>query len=826
MMMLRAVWQHWRQTETWLLFSSVLLAIFACYSLTSVGVLMQQSLVRTSAELMGADRILSATRPAEADWIAHAEQHQLRISEQWSFNSMVFAGEGLDAPMQLVSTKAVDDNYPAKGELRAATEQGQISSLPNSGEVYADQRLRDLLQIELGDSLEVGAAKFKLSGWLLQEPDTGFSLFGNLPSLLIRLEDVAATEIVQPGSRLRYRYLLTGNEQALSEYDEWIKPQLSEIYRYRGVTDDDFALSKSLKRSDTFLRLAGLLTVLLTLAAMAVICRRFTERQRREVALLKAFGQSRKHLIRRYAALMTSVLASATVIGIACSYGALWVLADQVKAVMPHLQNELVLSAALLSVIAACGGCLLFCWRPFQQLLATPSSALIQGNAQLDEQVSWRWRLLQGIAVFGLLLSFAKDWELAGLLALVGVVSLVLVALASMGLIAGLNRVSQGQQLSWRLAVRNVQRRMTENRLLLAGFTLASLMVMSIFYVRGDLLNQWREQLPSGAANRFALNIQQHQQQAFDDWLVSHGIETSYMYPIVRGRLSAINGEPVQQLVSKENDNARRGIRRELSLTMRPELPEGNELSEGTFLTGPGEVSIETRLADRLDVNLGDVLTFDMAGIAATATVTSLRKVDWNSMRPNFYMILSDDVLAPFAASYLASFHLTKDQTSLAADLVRQFPNVTLLDVDEAISRVESVIKQSTLAMTVVLVLVTVAAALLLIAQIRAGMDARQQELITMQTMGARRKVLVRSTLFEFLVLGLIAGGVAVIATELLLAGLFVWLFNLSAQAHFSLWLIGPGFAAIIITAVGWQQCRQLLREGALTRLRQQISGG
>ena len=241
---------------------------------------------------------------------------------------------------------------------------------------------------------------------------------------------------------------------------------------------------------------------------------------------------------------------------------------------------------------------------------------------------------------------------------------------------------------------------------------------------------------------------------------------------------------------------------------------------------GKQQFSIESRIAERLGIVLGDTVEFDIAGELVSAQLTSIREVDWNSMQPNFYMVFSEDVLPAFAASYLASFHISPEQSELENQLVRDFPTVTIINVDEVIERLEAVIKQSTLAMTVVLVLVTAAAALLLIAQIKAGMDARQRELITMQTLGAGRKLLTRSTIYEFTVLGLIAGGVAVIATESLLAGLFIEVFNLDGQIHPVLWLLGPGFAAGVITATGWQQCKQLLREGALTRLRQQVSGG
>ena len=266
--------QHWRQSETWLLFISITLAIFASYSLTSIGVLMQRSLVKTSAELMGADRIMSATRPAQDEWIDYAIDHRLSVTKQRLFNSVVYAGEALDAPMQLVSIKAVDQYYPAKGELVVETSDGTHSALPKPGSVYLGKRLKDLLEVELGQQIEIGNSKLLIAGWLTREPDSGLSMFGNLPSILMMQEDVAETGIVQPGSRITYRYLFVGENEDLAHYDEWVKEKLTEIYRYQGVGGGNFALSAPLQRSDTFLRLAALLTVLLTLAAMAVISNR------------------------------------------------------------------------------------------------------------------------------------------------------------------------------------------------------------------------------------------------------------------------------------------------------------------------------------------------------------------------------------------------------------------------------------------------------------------------------------------------------------------------------------------------------------------------
>ncbi|MCM2679327.1 ABC transporter permease [Echinimonas agarilytica] len=818
--------RHWRQGETWLLFISVTLAVFACYSLTSMGVLMQQSLMRTSAELMGADRILSATRKAEPDWLAQAQSQGVSYSEQWLFNSMIFADDSDDAEMQLASVKAVDSNYPAKGELLVETQDGTFMKRPKAGEIFVDKRFEELLGLTLEQPLKLGVASFNIAGWIVREPDSGLSIFGNLPSIIMQLDDVETTEIIQPGSRLRYRYLLTASDQQLNAYDEWIKPQLTEIYRYEGVGDEGFALSDALKRSDTFLRLAGLLTMLLTLAAMAVISARFADMQRREVALFKALGQSRNVLVKRYAALMFTIVGLAGGVGLVFGHLALVGLATQLTQMMPNLEITLVPSAILLSLASVGGGCAMFAWRPFRFMLETPAASLIQGLQGQLPKPSMLWRVSQVAFVFALLAGFAQSLLLAALLLASGVIAIALVAIASQTTIRVLEKVGEKRSLGYRLAVRNLSRRVSQNRLLLSGFTLASLMVMSIFYARSDLIDQWRNQLPEGAANHFAMNIQQHQQHPFLQWLDAHQVNSSYMYPVIRGRLSAIAGEPVGQVVSKDDEMARRSIQRELSLTYRNDLPEGNEVIEGEFLTGSGQVSVESKLAERLNIKVGDMLDFDIAGQLASAKVSSLREVDWNSMRPNFYMIFSDDVLASFNASYLGSFYLSDTQKGIANQLIREFPTVTLISVDSVVQRLESVIKQSTMAMTVILVLVTAAAGLLLIAQIRAGLDARQRELITMQTLGASRQLLVKVTLLEFALLGLVAGLVAVIVTELLLGGLFMWVFKLSAQPHLMLWLIGPAFASSIITLTGWRQCRRMLREGALSRLRQSISGG
>lgn len=816
---------YWRQIEVWLLFLALTLAIFACYGLSAAGILMQNSLLKTSAELMGADRILSATRPAQPQWLERANKQQLLSSEQWGFNSMIFAGGELDAPMQLVSAKAVDSAYPVKGKLAVETLTGTAHTRPKRGEVYLDRRLQELLKLELGDSVELGLASFKVSGWLAQQPDTGFNIWGNLPSLMLQLEDVAQTQVVQPGSRIWYRYLLSGEQAELKRYDHWLKPKLSPIYRYQGIDQQEGRLATTLKRNEVVLKLAGLLTVLLSLAAIAVIAQHFAQVQQKEVALLKALGMSRWSIGLRYGWLMSQMILASSLVGIGLAQLSLQCVATALAAQMPFLQITWVVEALLLTLMSCVGGVLLFLGRPFIALLNTSASRLLQGQSASLKQNSMGWVLALAALFLCLLLLFAGSYQLATILFVIALGAISLVYFFSRWLLKGLNWLLSQKSLAVRLACQNLIRRHEQNRLLLSGFTLAGVLALSIFYLRHDLIQQWREQLPEQSANYFALNIQPSQKSEFLQWLHHQQLPVSYLYPVIRGRLAAVNQQPIVERVEALNNGSRRYITRELNLTFREELPEGNQLRQGEFLNGPQAVSIESDMAARLGLKLGDQITLDIAGQPITAELSSIREVNWNSMKPNFFMILAPELLESFSATYLASFYVPPESTGLASELTQRFPTITLINIESIIVRLESVITHSSYALTLILVLVLVATGLLLLAQIRAGLASRQQELITMQTLGAQRGLLTQLTLTEFTLLGVLAGVISVVLTELLLALLFVLTLALSAQWHPLLWLLGPLLGAAVIGSLGWFGCQHLLREGALLRLKQSSAG-
>ena len=824
--LLRMLRRQWRQGETLLLALAVMLAIFSSYLLAGIGSVLFQGLEASSARLLGADRVLTGSRPAAPEWLQKFDLLQLEHSQQQVFNTMLYRPASGQQPEQmlLVEVTSLDARYPLKGNLLIERGAGEeVQRKPEPGQLWLDLRLKQRLALEVGDWVEIGLAQLQVAGWIKQQPDSAVNPFGAMPNVLMADSDVAATQVIQPGSRVSYRYLLQGDAAALTALDAYFAAVLPEIYRYRGVNSEGFAFSDALSRMDIFLRLSALLVSLLSLAALAISARRFVDRQQRQVALFKALGRSRRWIATVYLSFLSSLLLFATLLGLLLAQLALAGLSQLLQQWLGESLPLTSASAFWLAVLSVWGGALLFLWQPVATLLNISPVALIQGRAATQFSSSYLVKAGMLLLLIGLLQSFSGSWWLTALITVVFVVALGLVFLLSWALLTAL------QRLPWRstaikLALQALLRQVKQNQLLTSGFTLAALLVLAIVFLRHDLLQQFQRQLPADAANQFAINVQPDQVVAFKQFLEQHGMPSSYSYPVVRGRLVKVNQQPVAEREQVTEQARRSSLQRELSLTYRSQLPEGNRLLAGTYLEPSGSVSVEIELAEGLGLEIGDRLTFDVAGSEISASVSSFREVDWNSMRPNFFMITSPDVLNVFPPNYLVSFRVDEksgEESGTALNqLVKQFPTVTLLDVRQIIDRFSQIIAQATKAMTLVLVLVTLAAGLLLLAQIRVGMDSRMQMLVTMQTLGASLSLLQKMTLFEFALLGALSGLIAAATTELVLAAVFIQLFNLSAEFHPLLWLTGPLFSVLVILSLGWLECRHLLRAGALSRQR------
>lgn len=820
--LLRMLRRQWRQGETLLLGLAVMLAVFACYLLAGIGSVLYQGLEASGARLLGADRILVGSRPAEPSWAATFDQLALTHSQQTVFGTMLYRPSTTeqDEQMLLVEVTSLDSQYPLKGALVIETESG-VAELgqPATGSLWLDERLKSRLALRLGDAVEIGLAEFHVAGWIKQRPDSGVNPFAAMPSVLMAESDVAATQVIQPGSRVSYRYLLQGDSAALAQLDAQFENDLPAYFRYQGVSSEGGAFAEQFSNTETFLRLAALLVVLLSLAALAVSSQRFVDKQQKQVAIFKALGRTTPWIATLYLAFIASLVGVSSAVGLVLSQSALWgislVLQQWIGEPLPVSSS----SALFLTLSAVWSGCVIFLWQPIGALLRTSPAALLQEQMMARATMSHAAKGLLVLLVILVIQGFTRSWLLTGLLAGVMVASMLLVFVLSWGVLSFLTRVPW-QSTAARLAIKALHRQVKQNQLLTSGFTLAALLVLAILFLRHDLLQQYQRQLPQNAANHFAINVQPYEVAEFKQFLEQNGFASSYTYPVIRGRLARINDQPVSERDAITERAKRSALGRELSMTYRAQLPEGNKVVEGHYLDEHGSVSVEAELAQGLGVKIGDTLTFDVAGTQVNAQISSFREVDWNNMRPNFFMITSDDVLSVFPANYLVSFNASEDNRAALNQLIRQFPTVTLIDIQQILTQFEQIITQITHAMSLVLALVTLAAGLLLLAQIRVGMDRRMRMLVTMQTLGASLSLLQRMTLLEFALLGMLSGVIAAASTEVMLAVIFTQLFNLHAEFHPLLWVASPVFTVGVIVSLGWLQCRHLLRTGALTRQR------
>ncbi|MEP8940591.1 ABC transporter permease [Enterobacter mori] len=672
-MIARWFWREWRSPSLLIVWLALSLAVACVLALGSVSDRMEKGLSQQSREFMAGDRALQSSRAVPPGWIEEARKTGLKVGEQISFQTMTFAG---DTP-QLASVKAVDDIYPMYGEL----ETRPAGLKPAPGTVLLAPRLMALLNLKTGDSIDVGDATFRIAGEVVQEPDSGFNPFQLAPRLMMNTADVAKTNAVQPGSRVTWRYKFGGTPAQLDAYEKWLLPKLKPEHRWYGLEQDEGALGKSLERSQQFLLLSALLTLLLAIAAVAV-----------------AVG--------------------------------------------------------------------LLAW-------------LMGGSTLL-------WAVLAGAVVLALLCG-VLGWLLLNMLRKLTVKSLPV-----------------------RLAVNRLLHQPWPTLSQLSAFSLSFMLLALLLVLRGDLLDRWQQQLPPESPNYFLINIAPEQVTPLKGFLSEHHIIPESFYPIVRARLTQINGQPTE-------GNKDESLNRELNLTWQDKRPDHNPITAGTWPPKAGEVSMEEGLATRLNVKLGDRVTFTGDTQDFSAKVTSLRKVDWESLRPNFFFIFPAGALDGQPQSWLTSFRW-ENGNGMLTQLNREFPTVSLLDIGAILKQVGQVLEQVSRALEVMVVLVTICGVLLLLAQVQVGMRQRHQELVVYRTLGASKRLL-RATLWsEFALLGLVAGLVAAIGAETALAVLQTKVFDFPWEPDWRLWLTLPLCGAVLLSLCGGWLGTRLLKGKALFR--------
>ena len=823
-MVLRLAWRDWRGGELGLLIIALMVAVGTVTAVSLFVDRLQQALLSESSTFLAADRYIGGSQEIPVEFRAAASERDIEMADTMSFPSMVFAS---DDRSQLVSVKAVSSGYPLRGVLRTADEpfaRGEpTTQLPQRGEVWLDSRLFPALGLSLGDRVEVGVAAFTVSRVLTQEPDRGGSMYDLGPRLLMRVEDVPATEVVQPGSRISYRLLLRGDDDALSELKDSL--ELKPCCWWRGIRESSPAIGSALARAESFLLLGGLLGVLLAGVAVALSANRYARRHYDHVGVLKTLGATPNQILFGYLLLLTVVGAVAAAFGLLIGAGLhlalVAILQSMIAVELPTPTMRPLALGAVTGMICV----LAFALPPLLHLKNVSPMRVIRrdlGSAPPSQALSYGAAIVGSL---GLLIWYSGSlfltfWTLVGTLSALLLFGLLASLLLRGGRVLGMQAGS-----GWRLALAGLQRRRRENTAQILIFGLAIMLLLILLLLRTALLDEWRNQVPDNAPNHFAMNITPDDVAEIGLMLDANAREQGGLYPMIRGRTVAVNGIDAKDWEEQHRPQGGEGprLRSGRNLTWASEMPDENKLVAGDWWQPDDTrsmVSLEDDYAEDLGLSIGDVMTFDIAGQRVEAEVTNLRRLDWESMRPNFFIIFSPGALESFPATYMTSFYLEADQKRFLNELLGRFPTITVIEVDALIAQVKSIIDRVTQAVELVLGLVLASGCLVLIASIQASKDGRMSEHALIRTLGGSRKLITGSLAVEFATLGLFAGAVAVVGAEITVAILETQVFDLGVSLHPWLWLFGPLIGALIIFVVGMAGTRSLISSPPIMVLR------
>jgi putative ABC transport system permease protein len=812
-----------RAGELRVLFFALLAAVAASSAIGYFSARLNDAMLMRASEFLAADLRLSGSSPASQEQIDAGLKLGLDHAKAVEFSSVVAAADGI----QLASVKAANSRYPLRGELRSAAEPyapEEVGSGPRPGEAWAEARLMVAMNLKIGDELEVGAKTLRLSRVLTYDPDTAGDFYSLTPRVLMHLDDLAATEVVQPSSRVRFRELWRGDASALAAYRQAVEAGLEPNQRLDDARDGNRQVGGALGRAERYLNLASLAAVLLAGVAVALSAARFAARRFDASALLRCLGLSRREALALFGLQLALLGLIACVIGALLGWAGQHVLFYLLRGLIPDDLPPASLWPALAGMATGLVALAGFALPPLAALGRVPPLRVLRRDMLPVPASSW---LVYGAALVALgLIMWRLSLDLKLTLALLGgglLAALLLGGLLLLGL-QSLRRLLQRASLPWRLGLGQLLRHPLAAAGQSLAFGLILLAMALIALLRGELLDTWQDQLPEDAPNHFALNVLPAERDAFAARLAELSPHPAPLYPVVPGRLIMINGEPVRQLVTKES-RGERAIQRDLSLTWAEQLPPDNQITTGSWWSAeqaselPG-VSVEAELAESLQLKLGDRLRFNVGGIERDAQVTSLRQVDWDSFQPNFYMIFEPQTLQDLPATYLTSFYLPPGQDAELITLSRAFPSVTLLQVDALLAQLRSILAQVTLAIEYVLLFVLAAGITVLLAGLQATLDERIRQGALLRALGAERKLLISARRTEFGLLGAAAGLLAALGCELVSFLLYRYAFDMSWQPHPWLLLL-PVIGALLIGLAGVLGTRRALNASPLSVLRE-----
>lgn len=802
----------------------LLALVVAVASVTSVGFFtdrVRRAMEHQASEMLAADRVLESTQPLRHEWLAAAAAHGLARAETWSFRSVVVAGERLE----LSEVKAVDAGYPLRGALRIAAApfgpERTTAAGPPLGRAWLEPRLLQALGLRVGDSLTLGERELTVDAVLAYEPDRGGEMFNIAPRLLMNLADVPATGLIQTGSLVTYRLLLSGPQHGLAGFRAAVQPLLGPSDRLIGVRDARPELNTALERAERYLGLAALVSVLLAGVAVAVAANRYARRELDGAAVMRCLGASQGFLTAVFVLQLLWLALGAALLGIALGYAGHALIVHLFGGLLAHELPAPSALPALFGLVTAVVTLAGFALPPVLAIRHIPPLRVLRRDLL---PLPPRARAVYGAAlatVGTLLLWQSRDLMLAGLVLTGALLTVGVLALAALGLVALLRGLRHTGGVAWRFGLAALTRRARGTVAQVVAFGIGIMVLLLLTLVRTDLLEQWRARLPAEAPNHFLVNVVPDQVQELGAFFAARGVTAPQLHPMVRGRLVAINEREVSA-ADYEETRAQRLVRREFNLSWSRELPRGNAVVQGAWWgrDGAGEWSLEQGLAEALGIGIGDRLVFSVAGQRIAGRVSSLRELEWDSFDVNFFVLGPPGMLEAYPASYITSFHLAAQARPMLAELVHAFPNVTVIDVDALMTRVRAIMDRVSHAVEFVFVFTLAAGLAVLFAAVQATREERLQEAAVLRTLGARGAHIRGALLTEFLVLGTLSGLLAAATASALSALLARFVFDFGYNLDAWVWLVGAGGGALGVGVAGLAGTRAVLSQPPLWALR------
>lgn len=820
----RMLLRDWRAGELRILFLALVVAVASVTSVAFFADRVAQALVRDAHQMIGADLLLTADRPIGDAYADEARSRGLATASATTFISMARHGESA----QLSAVKAVSDTYPLRGRLRTApgvnVPDEETRGIPEPGSVWVDERFVAEMAVKPGDTLELGDASLRVAAVLTLEPDRGVTFFNVAPRIMMNLADVPRTGLVQVGSRVTYQFYVAGERPLVDAFTGWLKPRLERGQQVQGLDNARPEIRQSLDRARQFLGLTSLLAVILAAVAIALAARRYVRRHLDGYAVMRCLGATQSRLFGLFAGEFVLLGLAGALGGLAVGFVAQEVigywLASLVNAKLPLPSWLPAVQGVVIGLVLLLG----FALPPLLQLKNVPAIRVIRRDVGLPKTSAIAGYLIGLGALAALLVWQAGDAKL-GLTVLGGfAAAFVLFSVVGYGALRALAATGGWGGITWRYGLANLRRRGRENTVQILALSLGLAAILLLTFTRGDLVDAWRGKIPVDAPNRFVLNIQPDQLAPVERFFADNALPAPIIYPMVRGRLTAINGRPVS-VDDYADDRTKRLVEREFNLSYMDALPGHNQVVAGRWFDREalraGALSVEQGIAKNLGVGIGDTLTWTVAGRSFSARITNLRKLDWDSMRVNFFVITPPALLSDFPTSFITSFHLPATQSAAMAKLTNQFPNLTVVDMSAIIRQALTVMEQVVRAVQFVFLFALGAGVLVLYAALAATQDERLHEAGLMRALGASRAQVAAAHRTESLAVGLLAGFLASCAAVGIGAALAIRVFQFEWHVNPWIWVAGPLLGLVCVAASAWSGTRAAVRQPPIVALRE-----